>query len=54
MPPRCREAFTLVRLQHMSYAEAAHVMGISSKTVEVHMTRATANLRVALAPWVRT
>lgn len=52
MPPRCREAFTLVRLQHMSYAEAAHVMGISSRTVEVHMTRAIANLRAALAPWV--
>jgi RNA polymerase sigma-70 factor (ECF subfamily) len=52
MPPRCREAFTLIRLQHMSYAEAAHVMGISSKTVEVHMTRAMANLRASLAAWV--
>lgn len=51
MPPRCREAFTLIRLQHMSYAEAAQVMGIASKTVEVHMTRAIANLRAALAPW---
>jgi DNA-directed RNA polymerase specialized sigma24 family protein len=35
----------------MSYAEAAQVMGIASKTVEVHMTRAIANLRAALAPW---
>jgi RNA polymerase sigma-70 factor (ECF subfamily) len=52
MPPRCREAFTLIRLQHMSYAEAAHVMGISARTVEVHMTRAIATLRTALAPWV--
>ena len=52
MAPRCREAFTLVRLQHMSYAEAAHVMGISARTVEVHMTRAIAQLRAALAPWV--
>ena len=51
MPPRCREAFTLIRLQHMSYAEAAQVMGISSRTVEVHMTRAIAILRAALAPW---
>src|ERR1019366_6237329 len=51
MPPRCREAFTLIRLQHMSYAEAAQVMGISSRTVEVHMTRAISNLRSALTPW---
>jgi RNA polymerase sigma-70 factor (ECF subfamily) len=52
MTPRCREAFTLIRLQHMSYADAAHVMGISPKTVEIHMTRAIAILRAALAPWL--
>lgn len=53
LPPRCREAFTLIRQQHLSYADAAHVMGLSSKTVEVHMTRAMAILRAALAPWIR-
>jgi RNA polymerase sigma-70 factor (ECF subfamily) len=52
MTPRCREAFTLVRLQRMSYADAAHVMGISPKTVEIHMTRAVAILRAALTPWL--
>lgn len=52
MAPRCREAFTLIRQQHMSYAEAALVMGISSKTVEIHMTRAIAFLRAALAGWL--
>jgi RNA polymerase sigma-70 factor, ECF subfamily len=51
MPPRCREAFTLIRLQQMSYAEAAHVMGIAPKTVEIHMTRALAILRTGLAAW---
>lgn len=52
MPLRCREAFTLVRGQQMSYAEAAHVMGITPKTVEIHMTRALAILRTGLAAWV--
>jgi RNA polymerase sigma-70 factor (ECF subfamily) len=51
MPPRCREAYTLIREQQLSYAEAARVLGISPKTVEIHMTRATAILRAALAAW---
>jgi RNA polymerase sigma-70 factor (ECF subfamily) len=49
MSPRCREAFVLIREQGMSYAEAAHVMGISAKTVEIHMTRAMTTLRMGLA-----
>lgn len=52
MPPRCREAFTLIRQQQLSYADAGQVMGISPKTVEIHMTRATAILRAELAPWM--
>jgi RNA polymerase sigma-70 factor (ECF subfamily) len=52
MPPRCREAYTLIRAQHMGYAEAAQVMGIAPKTVEIHMTRALAILRAALAAWI--
>jgi RNA polymerase sigma-70 factor (ECF subfamily) len=53
MPPRCREVFTLLRYQRLSYAEVAHVLGISPKTVEIHMTRALAILREELAPWLR-
>jgi RNA polymerase sigma-70 factor (ECF subfamily) len=53
MPPRCREAYVLIRQQQLSYAEAAQVMGIAAKTVEVHMTRATAILRAGLAPWMK-
>jgi RNA polymerase sigma-19 factor, ECF subfamily len=49
MTPRCREAFVLIREHGMSYAEAAHVMGISAKTVEIHMTRAMTILRAGLA-----
>jgi RNA polymerase sigma-70 factor (ECF subfamily) len=52
MPPRCRESYTLIRVEQMSYAEAARVMGISPKTVEIHMTRAMTLLRAGLAGWL--
>jgi RNA polymerase sigma-70 factor (ECF subfamily) len=51
MPSRCREVYTLVRQQHLSHADTARVLGISPKTVEVHMTRALAILRAELAGW---
>ncbi len=51
MAPRCREAYTLIRLRQLSYAEAAQIMGISAKTVEIHMTRAMTILRVGLDKW---
>ncbi len=37
LPPRCREVFLLVRIDGLSYAEAAASMGISVKTVEMQM-----------------
>jgi len=52
LPPRCREVFTLTRDRHLSYAEAAAVLGISPKTVEIHMGRALALLRQKLAGWL--
>ncbi|MEP7002848.1 MAG: RNA polymerase sigma-70 factor [bacterium] len=52
MPLRCREVFSLVRDDHLSYAEVADVLGISAKTVEIHMSRALALLRDQLAPWI--
>lgn len=53
MPPRCREVFTMLRQRHLSYAEVGAVLGISPKTVEIHMARALAILRDSLAPWLR-
>lgn len=50
MPPRCREVFTLVRTSRLSYAEVAAILGITPKTVEVHMGRALAILRTRLGP----
>ncbi len=52
LPPRCREVFTLTRDQHLSYAEAADVLGISPKTVEIHMGRALSLLRSKLSDWL--
>jgi RNA polymerase sigma-70 factor (ECF subfamily) len=52
MPPRCREVFMLLRTQALTYAEVAVILGISPKTVEVHMGRALAILRARLGPWL--
>lgn len=52
MPPRCRQVFVLLRTQALTYAEVAIILGISPKTVEVHMSRALAILRARLGPWL--
>ena len=49
LPDRCQLVFTLHREQGLTYAEIARVLGISEKTVEVHMGRALKGLRKALA-----
>ncbi|HEX7089513.1 MAG TPA: RNA polymerase sigma-70 factor [Longimicrobiales bacterium] len=51
LSPRCRETFRLVRQQHLSYAQAADVLGVSVKAVEMNMVRALAALRKQLAEW---
>jgi RNA polymerase sigma-70 factor (family 1) len=51
LPDRARQVFLLIRQHNMSYAQAAEVMNISPKTVENHMARAFAGLRVALKDW---
>jgi RNA polymerase sigma-70 factor (ECF subfamily) len=52
LPHRCREVFTLNREHHLSYREIADTLGISVKTVEVHMGRALAALRRQLTDWI--
>ena len=49
LPNRCQMAITLRWRRQLSYAEIATVMGISKKTVEIYMTRATKTLRDAYA-----
>ena len=53
MPVRCREVFTLIRDQGLTYAAAAAILQISPKTVETHMGRALRLLRRRLAPWLQ-
>jgi RNA polymerase sigma-70 factor, ECF subfamily len=48
LPPRTREAFLLRRGEGLSYDEVAFRMGISHKTVGVHIGRALAALRKAV------
>jgi RNA polymerase sigma-70 factor, ECF subfamily len=47
-PTRCREVFRLNRYHHLTYPEVAEVLGLSVKTVEVHMARALRELRTRL------
>ena len=51
LPDRCRQVFTLNRQHHLTYREIAETLGISVKTVEVHMGRAFAALRAQLSAW---
>jgi RNA polymerase sigma-19 factor, ECF subfamily len=52
LPVRCREVFTLNRQHQLSYREIAETLGISVKTVEVHMGRALAAMRRQLTDWM--
>jgi RNA polymerase sigma-19 factor, ECF subfamily len=52
LSPRCRQVFMLNREHQLSYREIAEALGLSVKTVEVHMGRALAALRIQLTDWV--
>ena len=48
LPPRVREVYGLSRGEGLTHREIATRLGISPKTVELHLTRALAALRSAL------
>lgn len=52
LPTRQREVFELSRSSDLRYDEIARRMGISTHTVGVHMTRALAAIRKALAAYL--
>jgi RNA polymerase sigma-70 factor (ECF subfamily) len=45
LPPKCREVFLLIKMQGMTYQQAADTLGISVKTVENQMGKALKVLR---------
>ncbi|MCD6062140.1 MAG: polymerase, sigma-24 subunit, subfamily [Flavipsychrobacter sp.] len=45
LPPKCKEVFLLVKMQGMSYKQAAETLGISVKTIENQMGKAIKVLR---------
>lgn len=48
LPPRCRQAYLLHRIEGMTYPEIARRSGISLKAVEKHISRALRLLREQL------
>jgi RNA polymerase sigma-70 factor (ECF subfamily) len=48
LPARVRQAFILVREHELTYAEAAAVMGVTPKAIDVSLTRAAKALRESL------
>ena len=52
LPERCRRAYQLHRQEGLSQAAVAEIMGISVRTVETQLGKATKALRQRLAPWL--
>lgn len=52
LSPRCREAFLLSKYNKLKYKEIAEEMGISVKTVEIHISRALSVLRKNLSSFL--
>ena len=48
LPEKCKEAFVLSRFDGLTNTEVADYMGVSVKTVEKHLSKATAILRKLL------
>ena len=46
LPPKCRTAFLLHRLHHLSYNQIAQRLGVSQGTVEKHISHALAYCRL--------
>ncbi|MEO6285426.1 MAG: RNA polymerase sigma-70 factor [Dyadobacter sp.] len=48
LPPQCRKIFLMSRFEEKKYQEIADELGISIKTVEVHISRALLSMRHGL------
>lgn len=54
LPERPRMVYKLSRLEGLTYGEIAEILGVSSKTVETHMSRALKTLRKRLEKYLTT
>ena len=45
LPQRCREVFIRIREEKQSYAQVAEELGISTKTVDAQLQKATGRLK---------
>lgn len=50
LPERCREVFVRIREEKQSYAQVADELGISVKTVDAQLQKATTRLKEMLLP----
>ncbi|MFM8330971.1 MAG: RNA polymerase sigma factor [Candidatus Methylumidiphilus sp.] len=48
LPPRCRDAFILHKIQGLSYREVGEALGISQSAVEKHIIKGLAHCRARL------
>ena len=48
LPPKCRQVFIMSRKEHLTIKEIAEKLGITTKTVENHLTYALKQLRSTL------
>lgn len=52
LPPKCKMIFTLIREDGLKYKEAAELLDISIKTVEVQMGRALSKIKTSISPYL--
>lgn len=45
LDPKCRKAFTMSRIQNISYKEIAHQMNVSTSMIEKHIAKALVAIR---------
>ena len=49
LPERCREVFIRAREEKQSYAQVAEELGISTKTIDAQLQKATIRLKEAIS-----
>lgn len=52
LPERTQKVFWLIRVNELTYAEAAHQIGISVKGIDYHVSKAQRALRIALKDYL--